>query len=65
MNQHTINGLFRACETGDLQHLAEHYKKNPNNEKVSDENHVTPLQVASANNQVKFMYPMLSFIMCT
>ena len=52
MSQHTINTLFRACEIGDLKHIVDYFKKNPNSEIVTDGNHVTPLQVAAANNQV-------------
>ena len=53
MNQNIINGLFRSCENGDLQHIVEHFEKNPQTiHLIVDDNQITLLQVAAANNQV-------------
>ena len=55
MNQNIINGLFRSCENGDLQHIVDYFEKNPQKDLIVDDNQITLLQVAAANNQVSFM----------
>ena len=55
MNQNIINGLFRSCENGDLQHIVDYFEKNPQTDLIVDDNQITLLQVAAANNQVSFM----------
>ena len=56
MNQNIINGLFRSCENGDLQHIVDYFEKNPQTDQIVDDNQITLLQVAAANNQVSFIY---------
>ena len=55
MNQNIINGLFRSCENGDLQHIVDYFEKNPQTDLIVDDNQITLLQVAAANNQVSSM----------
>ena len=55
MNQNIINGLFRSCENGDLQYIVDYFEKNPQTDLILDDNQITLLQVASANNQVSFI----------
>ena len=56
MNHSIINGLFRSCENGDLNYIIDYFKKNPHSDIdiIADENNVTLMQVAAANNQVNF-----------
>lgn len=53
-----LAALFHFCQTGDVDNVAK-IMQNCKNDEVRDDNHVTHLHVAAANNQVKVLKYLL------